>query len=877
MPNTKFTGRLKLLFIILLVAFSACTTKKNTKTTRAYHNLTARFNVFFNGNESLKAGLRKLDKTLKDDYSSLLPIYKYNSAEAASMLTPEMDRAIQKSAKLIKTHSITVKPKVDKKKKMSKSEREFLNKPEYCKWIDDGYLMMGKAHYFKREFITAEQTFLLIINKFKKEPSKYDAKLWLAKTKIETKDYEDAQALLKELKKSSKKPKGMGHDMDLVYTDMYMKQKNYKEAIGFLKKTIDDERDKTIRTRLIYILAQLYLKEKNYKEAVVNYNRAIKGSRNYDMTFSAKIKLAEIFEKTKSDGKELKKELKKMVKDDKNYEYLDQIYYALGRIELHEKNIPVAMEYFNLSASVKSSNKNQKVKTYMVLADYYGNTANYDLASPYYDSIVASMKESFPDYDKLYPKMESYAKLMRQLNIISTQDSLQRMAALPEKERNKIIDKKIKEVLAAEKVLAENKQRTNNSYDPFMDQIANRNQPHGGKWYFYNPQAVSYGQTEFKKLWGDRELEDLWRLSNKKVVADFDTDENITNTDSLKNNEAGDSKTKQLSNKTKEYYLQNVPLTKEKLAESDKIIQEASLKAAYIYADELDEKKKAINILEKLLRSFPQTKSRLDALQLIYNTSKRAADYARANEYKSIIINEYPESLNAKLLADPDYLMKQKKEGEKVEDLYKQIYSYYNNKKYSKTIKLSNKVLSGYPDNKLSTNFQYIKALSYGELGNKAKLKEGLELLVLNYPQAELAKNAKATLLLIESGKFNEKLYNYEPDSLHYYLLVAPEGKLDFNKLKFAFQTFNVDNYEQADLNTYSIELDDSRRMIVVSQFKNAGDAQIYFLDVLSKKALKEYSIIPYKHFIISYNNYRKFLKDQDVEKYLKFYKENYP
>jgi TolA-binding protein len=875
MPNTKINGLLKLVFIIILFTLSACTTKKNTRTTRAYHNLTARFNVFFNGNESLKAGLRKTNKTLKDDYSTILPIFKYNSTEAASMLTPEMDRAIQKSAKLIKTHSITVKPKVDKKKKLSKSEREFLNKPEYCNWIDDGYLMMGKAHYFKREFITAEQTFLLIINRFKKEPSKYDAKFWLAKTKIETEDYEDAQVLLKELKKTSKKPKGMSHDINLVYADMYMKQKNYKEAISFLNKSIDEEKDKKIRTRLVYILAQLYHKEENYNEAVVNYNKAIKSSRDYAMTFSAKIKLAEIFEKTKSDGKALKKELKKMVKDDKNYDYLDQIYYALGRIELHEKNIPEAMEYFNLSAAAKSSNKNQKVKTYMVLADYYGKTKKYQLASPYYDSIVGSMKESFPDYEVVYPQMESYAKLMKQLYIISTQDSLQKMAAMPEKERNKLINKKIKEVMAAEKAIAENKQQTNNNYDPFMDQISTRNQPRGGRWYFYNPQAVSYGQTEFKKLWGDRELEDLWRLSNKKAVADFD-EEQESNIDSLKTNKDNKTQTPKLSNKTKEYYLENVPLTKEKLAESNKKIQEAMLKAGFVYADELDDKKMAIDILEKLLKRFPETEQRLNVLQLLYNTSKRAADYARANQYKAVIINEYPESLNAKILSDPDYLAKQKKKGKEIESLYKQLYNYYNKEKYYQAINLSDKALSEYPDSKLAVNFQYIKALSYGESGNKVKLKEELELLVLNYPQAKLAKNAKATLSLIESGKFNKKLYVYEPDSLHYYMLIAANEKLDFNKLKFAYQSFNVDNYEQQDLNVYSIELDETRKMIVVLQFKNSGDAQLYYLDVLNQKILREYSLVPYKHFIISYNNYRKFLKDRDTEKYLKFFKEKY-
>ena len=877
MPRFKYTTLFKLIFIIIIFSLTACTTKKNTSVTRAYHNLTARFNVYFNGNESLKGGLRKADKSFKDDYSNILPLFKYNDLTAATMLTPEMDRTIRKSVKLIKSHSITVKPKVDKKKDLSKKDREFLNKPEYCNWIADGYLIMGQAHYYKREFITAEQTFLLIINKYKKDIVKYDAMFWLAKTKIETEDFEDALTLLKELKKTSKKPKSMSHEINLVYADMFMKQKDNKNAIKYLKKGIENEKKKKFKTRLIFIIAQLYNKEEKYKQAVVNFQKVIKRNPEYDMAFSAKIKLSEIYEKTKSDAKGLKKELLKMLKDDKNIDYLDQIYYALGRIELNEKNIPEAMEYFRLSAATKSSNKNQKVKTFIVLAEYYGKTKNYQLASPYYDSTVILMDKSFPDYNELYPKMKSYANLMQQLNIISTQDSLQKVAKLPERERNKLISERIKEIVDAEKAAAEANKSTNNDYDPFMNEPTNnfnQNQIKGGGWYFYNPQAISYGQTDFKKNWGDRKLEDLWRLSNKNLIAEvnLETEETSENKDSLVN----DNKVKKLSNKTKEYYLADLPLTDEKLAESNKKIQNALLRAGLIYADELDQKKKAIELLEELLKKYPETAKRLDALQLLYNTSNRIADYTRVEKYKALIIQEYPESLNAKILSNPNFLADKKRKGQEVEKLYDMCYSFFNDKKYNQAINLCNQGLKEYPDNSLNVNFQFLKALSYGESGDKIKLKEELEFLVLKYPKTDISNNAKKILKLIDSGRYNENLYTFEPESAHYYVILVPNKKVDFNKLKFSFQSFNADNYNQQNLNALRIELDTSRTMIVIMQLKSSADAQLYYLEVLNKKVLEPYSLIPYKHFIISNGNYLKYQKDLNTEKYLKFFNKNY-
>ena len=876
MPYLKLNKLITLVIVVLLTTVVSCSTKKNTTVTRAYHNLTARFNVYFNGNESLKAGLRKAENNFKDDYSNILPIYKYNDLTISSMLGGETDRTIQKSAKLIKTHSITVKPKVDKKKKTDDKYLEFINKHEYCNWVDDAYFMMGKAHYLKREFITAEIMFLQIINKFKKETIRYDAKLWLAKTKIETEDYEDAQVLLKELKKSSDKPKYLRHEINLVYADMFMKQKNYENAINYLIKSIEKEKKKSFRTRLTFILAQLYNKEENYKKASENFRKVIKLKPSYEMSFSARIKLSEIFEKTESNGAELKKDLLKMAKDDKNIEYLDQIYYALGRIELNEKDIPKAIEYFNKSASAKSSNKNQKVKTYMVLADYYGKKQNYQLASPYYDSIVSSIDESFPDYAEVYPKMASYAGLMKQLNIISTQDSLQKVAKLSESQRNAIIDKLIKKVVDAEKEIANANKTQNSSYDPFMDDINRSNKPKGGNWYFYNPRTVSYGQTDFKKKWGDRKLEDLWRLSNKKMLAQFDDEVSNTSDNQDNSNDADKDKTAKLSNKKREFYLKDLPLSAEKVIESDKKIQNALLKAGIIYADELDEKKKAIDILEVLLKRFSKTETRLDALQLLYNTSNRVPDNIRVDKYKNLIIKDYPDSYNAKILSDPNFLSKQNQINKEVEDIYEKAYSLFKNKKYTATISLCDNAIKKYPKNYLIANFLFVKSLSYGELKNKSKLKEGLGFLVLNYPKTEVSVNAQNILQLIESGKHDEKLYSYEPDSVHYYVIVLAKAKLDFNKLKFNFLGFHVDNFNQLDLKSYQIELDTVRAMLVVQEFKNKENSQLYYKKLLNEKVLETYPTVPYNQFVISYSNYQKYLKDQNTEKYLKFYNENY-
>ena len=863
----------KILFFIFVISISSCTTKKNTAITRAYHNLTAHYNVYFNGNESLKNGLHKIDKNYNDDYSTILPIYKYTTKRAAQMLTSDMDRTIQKSAKLIKSHSITVKPKVDKKKKLSKSEKEFLNKLEYCKWIDDGYFIMGKAHYFKKEYFTAEQTFLMIINRYKNNPIHLDAKLWLAKTKIESGDYEGAESLLKELKKSSKTSKELLHEVNLTYADMYIKQKIWHGAAKYLEKSVAEEKNKKFRFRLHFILGQIYQQEEKYTKAEAHFLQVIKKNNDYEMTFNAKIRLAEISEKTNSNKNKLKKSLQKMLKDDKNIDYLDQIYYALGRIELNEANLLKAIEYFNKAVAAKTSNKKVKAKAYLVLADYYADKNNYKLAQAYYDSTVASINQNFSDYESLYPKVSNKADLMKQLNTISIQDSLQFIAKLPEKERNKIIDKQIKQVIAKEKEAQINKNNGSN-FDPFFDN-QNNSQPRvkGGKWYFYNAQAVSYGVTDFKRKWGDRELDDLWRLSNKKMVSNIKPTKQVLDTTAT--NESKNAK-KKLNPKTREYYLADLPLSAEKVEASNKKIENALFNAAMIYADKIQDNDKAISTMENFLQRFPETNKRLDALQTIYNVSKRKGDSNRENKYKQMIIKEFPESMNAKILIDPNYLSKLQKEGKKAESLYEDAYNYYKAKRYTQAIEICNNALISFPKDELAVNFMFVKARAYGEMGNKTKLKENLNALVLKYPNTEIAKNAQEILAIMKSGKLDKKLYTFQAQVPHYLLIIAPAKKMDFNRLKFDFLSFNLDNFDDKNLQVSTVKLDEERNMIVIQTFKNVDDIMKYNETLRQKNVLAAYKLIPHTNLIISKANYEKFLKDQNTQKYLAFYRENY-
>ena len=337
----------------MLILPQGCSVQKNTGLSRTYHEMTARFNVLFNGTQSFNKGTEKIDEGFHDDFADILPIFPFTTKNASTLASSDMDRAIKKCEKLISMHSITVKPKVKNSKTLSPSEREFFNKKEYNGYVDDAYLLMGKSHFYKQEYTEASELFHHILNDFKGESVIPEAQIWLARLSVQTLQYKDAYEILNLLQNNAEFPKKLQHELYPSLADYYLSQKDYKQAINYLQKSVSVEKKKKIRTRFLFILAQLCEKTGDLKQASVYYSEVIKLNPVYDMAFNARINRALAYQQGFSNSSEIESELLKMLRDDKNTEYMDQIYYALGNLAAKEGNNTKAIDYYKKSVTVK--------------------------------------------------------------------------------------------------------------------------------------------------------------------------------------------------------------------------------------------------------------------------------------------------------------------------------------------------------------------------------------------------------------------------------------------------------------------------------------------------------------------------------------------
>lgn len=892
MKNTliKYTATLLPAFAII---FFSCSTEKNTFVRRTYHNITAYYNVYFNGNESFKKGTQKLNDGYKDNFNRIIPVFTYSDDAAAKSVTAEMDKSIKKASKLIKYHSIRVKPK-QPKGRVSKRKKEFLSKNEYCKWVDDSYLLMGKSHFMKHDYFQARINFEYVMSQFRDEDIRYDATLWLVRTMLETNQFTKARETLDLLEADKKLPKRIKGELAAIYADYYMKQKNYEDAASELRKAIDKTRKKTLRARYKYILAQIYQKTGESKNAGNLFAQVIKMNPNYDMVFNAKINRATCFDVGSGNSKEIKKQLYKMLKDEKNKDYQDQIYFALANIFYKENNMEEAMANFKLSVQKSAGNNDQKAISYLSIADIYFSRLNYKPSQAYYDSCVVLLDRKHPDYDMIFTKSTNLNELVEQLIIVEHEDSIQRVAKMSEKDRLKFIDgliEKVKQEEARAKE-EEHQRQLNMLFDAKNNQ--NTQSQGGGKWYFYNPSALSLGFSEYRKKWGSRKLEDNWRRKNKAIeLAENASEDPAAN--------ASDStKSKPLSNKSREFYLRGLPVNDTLMAKSHVKIKEALFKLGRVYKEKLNDYPKSVEAYENLNKRYPKNEYELSAMYELLLLNKLIKNQAQTEYYKNLIITRYPESKYAKILQNPGYLDELMASSRLAEDIFILTFELYKKSDYPEVLKNCEKAENSYPDSKLMPQFAFLKAVSIGKTSNDNEvLKKELLALIQKYPESPVVTPAQDILTYMKKGSLSDikekiannkfyvdttikeaevPLYSMTENAPHFYVIVVPNTKkIDVNRLSFNVSNFNIDFYGMANYNVSSVMLNKDFHMITVKSFDNKAQGMNYYRTIKDNPEIfKELQLNDFRQFVISADNFSVMFKDQDVSKYIQFFTKKY-
>lgn len=890
-----------ILFALLIVLVSGCSTKKNTWVTRAYQATNTRFNVYFNGYVSYNEGLKNILKANKEDYSGVIPMYPISRHSNATTATSDMDRTIEKCRKAIKLHSIKVKPEKNLKKMNSPEYKLFYNQEEFNPAMKEAWLLLAKAEFHKADFLGAAGTFSYIARHYSTDKDVVAVcQLWIARAYGEMGWIYEAEQVLSKVEQDNLKHSNIGL-LASVSADLLLKKHQYKEAIPFLELALSKEDDKDMQQRFGYLLAQLYQLTNDNKAAYDAYSKVIKLNPPYEMDFNARISRAQL---NTENVYKVRKELRSMLKNPNNKEYLDQLYYALGNTYLNHGDTLQAIDNYKLSVDTSSTKGINKAVTLIKLADLYYQKREYVSAQPCYDEAAKIITNEHEDYARVTKRAETLSELVVQNDIVVLQDSLQELSTLSESKRlevvNKIIAKLVAdEKLAAEKLLKENEARNRNgAIDDNLALMAPIGANSQGGWYFYNPEIMRAGQTEFIRRWGKRKLEDNWRRTNKATSLFADENANAEVVAAPGDTTAVQSKTTELSEvKNPQFYLRQIPITPAQLAKSNAEIATALFSMGEIYKDKIEDYPMAISTFNEFIRRFGTDKRVPDAYFYLYMIQTKQGNLAEAERCRTKLMTDYPNTKYSQILSQPDYSARIERMYHEQDSVYALTYKAYNASDFETVFQNVAYIQKNYPLATLMPKFLFLNALSVGKKDTQEKFRSALESLITNYPESDVSAMAKDILALMKQGQEAKKgtssgtllarrdettkaeiadvaKMKFSTDKLtrHRLLLISSTSLENMHKLQYNVASFNFSRFMIKDFDLVINKLDTVRNSLSVTNFESYDEVSWYLNSIATDATIsKMFADFQVQRVIISEENFGLLKNTYSLEDYLAF------
>ncbi len=874
-------------FVLGLLLLSGCSTKKNTVTRRMFHNLTSHYNVYWNGEKSLSDGDKQLRTTVKDDYSKVLRVYNYGTKQDGMSMNSTMDRALEKTSICVQKHSMV-----------------FGNR-ERVKWIDDAYLVMGKAHFYKHDYIPAKRTFDFVATEFGYNDIAYVANMWLIKTYIQTEEYPKAVAMIEQLQAKaaglSKPPKELQRNMDFTIADYYIAVKDYNNAVRYLKNGILMSKDRDQRTRAMFILGQIYMLQGDSQRATAQFKKVIKRNPVYEMVFESRMNMAKVGTADNADA--LYKMLNKMLRDPNNEDYNDRIYYAMAELALREGDEAKAIRYLRRSVEAYKDNQIQRMQSSLKVASMLFERNQYELAQAYYDTAVTSMNREYEGYDSIMNISQTLNELVMYASVVHDQDSLLRVAAMDSVSRNKLIDKIIAQVIEQEEFEREQRE--------YEEQLALMGSTVGGdekektseptnnntaaSWYFYNQTAVSKGITEFTRKWGMRKLEDNWHISDKRSLEmafnGGDDDDELEGEEAKK-----DSVNVNYTNHDRGYYLQDLPFTMDQKEVCDSLIADGLYHLGFLYMDRLNDLPRSIEAYEQLDTRYPNNEKELPTWYALYKMHKDLNHEEQSLVYKGKIFDKYPTSSYAQFINDPEYFKKLQEQERASSDFYSKTYEAFEQGQYYRVKMNAERAMQLYEaDTALIPRFAFLHAVAQGRLVSIDTMAFALYDLVRTYPNSSITPYARQVLTNIneeyhlglvlteidkEGGEKpevkKESPYSYEPNTEHFVMIVCDSKMVRVEPLKVRISDFNKKEHRTKTFTVKSVILDDDRTIVTIGNFENESAAADYITSMfLTDYVFGGIDTTKYKIKPISIKNYPVFYQSKDLDEYIQFIESN--
>ncbi|BAO54777.1 type IX secretion system periplasmic lipoprotein PorW/SprE [Nonlabens marinus] len=772
-----------IVFCMLLV-LASCSRKSDSFISRNLHAVGTEYNVLYNGNLALEAGLENIEANYRDNYWDILPVERLAVKDEIRVsedeqTDPNFQRAEEKAVKAVQKHSMLI-------------DGEEVN-PQ----IDEAYMLLGKARYYDQRFIPALEAFNYILQFMPESDKIRQAKIWREKTNMRLDNSEIAienlQLLLKEDILEIDREELILANATLAQA--YLNEKKTDSALIYMNQAAQKTKDRATEGRYKFIAGQLFAQQGQRDSAIAHFDEVIelhrKIPRNYYVNaFIEKIKLRDTIE----DGDdELLLILNELEENRENRPWLDLINYRKAIYLESVDSVDGAITYYNRSLRAGNRDAYLQGNTYDALGRISFDDARFETAGKYFDSAALKYVDKSREKRAVAKKRENLADVILYENTRRSADSVLGIIGMTPAEREAYYNTYIEELKEKEAQLAEqaaiteanlaqqktalstiktNNALAGNRMGPPVGPVDNPATATGnntGDFYFYIPATVARGKLQFRSVWGGRPLEDNWRLSSTSSgLIDQATENQVTAFEGIAT----------APEYVASYYIEQLPQGQAALDSISDARDFAYYQLGVLYKEKFKREDLAINRFETLLTYEPEEKLLLPTLYNLYLMGRDDSDsniaFAKAEQYKSTIISKYPDTRYAQILQNPESALDTTGSPEGV---YNRIFNVYEKGNFAEVIDLTEQEIIRYSGDPIVPKLELLKTYASGRLYGFKAYKDGLDFIALNYPGSEVGKEAAQLAADADKLQIPEKF--------------VPEDNL--NSFKLLFETASTD------------------------------------------------------------------------------------
>jgi tetratricopeptide (TPR) repeat protein len=625
---------LALCLLALLTGLSlSCSQHSNGAMSKAYHNTTARYNAYVMARDDIEEVERYLFKNRQENYNETLPILLPLDSNAVQPMRAQLDDAIKKASMVAERH-------------------------QNSRWLDNAYVLIGKTRLYRQDLPNAIEVFKYINTKGTDDDEKHEALVLLMRCYAETGDFANGLTVAEYLRTQ---PLNKRNTRDFYLTKAYLHQRKGETllAVGILDATFPYLKKSEATARLHLIAGQLYEEMGKPKEALAHFQQVLNSRPNYDQEFFANIHLMQ------AEGDDPKllarnaERFREMLNDRKNDDLKDKIYFTMARAEARRGQYDKALDLYQKAARAGSSGSVQLPLTYLDMGQlYFDKKQNYPKAQAYYDSALALMPQTVPQYAALAARKKTLDDFVLNQTVIDTEDSLQRLVQMNPAALDQLLDKLIERRQKEDEARAELARQVTGRSNLDGAQATNSELSPDARWVLYNPNQMAQGKQEFARVWGNRPLEDNWRRQTKDAalpVAEANVPSNVAGQPANGLPQPGGrtapKNTLNPRQAQKDELYSQLPFSKEALQKSNDRLESALFRQGKLYKFQLNQPMQAIGTLERLLTRYPLTSYRPEAYYLMHLSAEQAGK-PKPSPYGPKLLAEFPTSSFARLLGE---------------------------------------------------------------------------------------------------------------------------------------------------------------------------------------------------------------------------------